>query len=73
MLLYMISMGEKTGTLPDLLIKTAEHLEDELDRKSKILINLFEPLIILIMGVIIGLIVMSIMLPIMELNNVIIS
>jgi general secretion pathway protein F len=68
-LLQIISTGEKTGKLPDVLQKTAESFESEFDRKLQRLISILEPALILIMGVVVGIIVVSVLLPIFELNQ----
>lgn len=68
-LLQIISTGEQTGRLPDILKKTAESYESEFDRKLQRAISLLEPSLILIMGLIVGFIVVSILLPIFELNQ----
>ncbi|MGW6199554.1 type II secretion system F family protein [Kribbella sp. NPDC055110] len=50
----MMRVGEDTGTLDTQLEVTAEYYEGELDYKLKKLIGLFEPLVIVVMGVIVG-------------------
>ena len=72
LLIYMIAVGEKSGTLADLLMKTADYLEKEFDGFTQTFLSLLEPLIVIIMGVMIGAIVMAIMLPIMRLNSLVI-
>ncbi|MDC1090309.1 type II secretion system inner membrane protein GspF [Emcibacteraceae bacterium] len=71
MLLYMCSMGERSGRLSYLLLKVADYLESEFDSFTQKFMSLLEPAIIVIMGVMVGLIVLSIMLPIMQLNNLV--
>ena len=73
LLIYMIGMGEKSGALAHLLMKTADYLEQEIDGWSQTLLNLLEPIIVVIMGLVVGFIVMAIMLPIMQLNSLILS
>jgi type IV pilus assembly protein PilC len=50
----MMRVGEDTGTLDTQLEVTAEYYEGELDYKLKKLIGLFEPCVIIVMGVIVG-------------------
>jgi type IV pilus assembly protein PilC len=50
----MMRVGEDTGTLDTQLAVTAEYYEGELDYKLKKLIGLFEPLVIIVMGVVVG-------------------
>jgi len=69
-LLQIISTGEQTGRLAEVLIKTAESYESEFDRKLQAAIGLLEPSLILAMGLIVGFIVVAVLLPIFELNQV---
>ena len=69
-LLQIISTGEQTGKLPEVLQKTAESYNAEFDRKLQGAISLLEPVLILIMGLVVGFIVVSVLLPIFELNEI---
>ncbi|MBI5098226.1 MAG: type II secretion system F family protein [Nitrospirae bacterium] len=69
-LLQIISTGEQTGRLSEVLIKTAESYESEFERKLQGVIGLLEPVLILSMGLIVGFIVVAVLLPIFELNQV---
>ncbi|HDH53477.1 MAG TPA: type II secretion system F family protein, partial [Nitrospirae bacterium] len=69
-LLQIISTGEQTGKLPEVLQKTAESYNAEFDRKLQSAISLLEPVLILIMGLVVGFIVVSVLLPIFELNEI---
>lgn len=69
-LLQIISTGEQTGKLPEVLQKTAESYESEFDRKLQRVISLLEPALILVMGLVVGFIVVSVLLPIFEMNQV---
>ncbi len=69
-LLQIISTGEQTGKLPEVLQKTAESYESEFDRKLQRAISLLEPVLILVMGLVVGFIVVSVLLPIFEMNQV---
>lgn len=73
LLVYMVAMGEKSGSLSHMLTKTADYLEGEFDGVTRTLMNLLEPAIVVIMGLMVGVIVMSIMLPIMRLNSLVLS
>ena len=68
-ILQVISTGEKTGKLAEVLQRTAESYEAEFDRKLQSAISLLEPVLILTMGLIVGFIVISVLLPIFELNQ----
>ena len=64
----IISIGEETGTLEKSLLRIADEYEREADRALKSLTRLLEPVIILAMGLIVGFIVLSMLLPIFQLN-----
>lgn len=71
MLIQMVSTGEKTGELGSLLVKSASFYEREFDSSIARTMALLEPAIILAMGLIVGFIVLAILLPIFELNQVV--
>jgi general secretion pathway protein F len=68
---HMISVGERSGNLDEMLLKTAEAYEQEFDSGVKRAVNLLEPMLILCMGAIVGFIVLAILLPIFELNQMV--
>lgn len=68
---HMIAVGEKTGKLDEMLDKTADYYEAEVDDTVANLSTLIEPIIIVFLGFIIGFIVISMYLPIFQLGNVI--
>ncbi|MBA5249356.1 General secretion pathway protein F [hydrothermal vent metagenome] len=68
--LYMLASGEASGQLSEMLNKSAEDQEADLDNYTTKIISLFEPLMILLMGGIVLLIVLAILLPIFELNQI---
>ena len=67
----MIMMGEESGTLDDMLNRSAVFYEDEVDRGAQQLTSMLEPLVIVFLGSIIAFIVIAIMLPMFELNNLV--
>lgn len=69
MMMHMVAAGERAGELPLLLDKSAEQLEEEFDTASTVALRLLEPLIISIMGAVVAAIVVSIMLPMLQLNQ----
>lgn len=69
MLENMIMLGEESGTLEDMLLKTADYYEEEVDREIQRLTSLMEPAIIVVLGGMIAFIVLSIMLPMFEMMN----
>jgi general secretion pathway protein F len=66
---YLTASGESSGRLDTMLERAAEYLEREFDSKSATAIALLEPAVIVIMGVIVALIVLSVLLPILQLES----
>jgi general secretion pathway protein F len=67
----MVTVGEQGGQLEEMLEKVSTIYEQEAESRIVGLASLLEPLMILVMGVIIGFIVLSICLPIFEMNQLI--
>jgi general secretion pathway protein F len=70
-LCHMIVTGERSGELPGLLLKAAEAYEKEFSSGVERALSLLEPVLILIMGAIVGFIVLAVLLPIFQLNQTI--
>jgi type IV pilus assembly protein PilC len=66
MVVSMVSVGESTGSLDDMLIKVSEYYEEEVDEALSTLLALIEPAMITFLGVIIGFIVIAMYLPVFE-------
>ncbi len=64
----IISVGEETGSLDKSLMRLAQDYEREVSRTLKDFIRLLEPVIILVMGLLVGFIVISMLLPIFQIN-----
>lgn len=71
LLTQMVASGESSGKLDVMLEKSANVQENELEARTTILVGLFEPLMILTMGVVVLIIVLAILLPIFDLNELI--
>ena len=69
MLSSMIKIGEESGTLDDILDKTADFYDDELDLAITSGTAMLEPLMIIVMGVVVAFIVFAIMLPMFDMYN----
>jgi|TARA_B110000503_G_scaffold111676_1_gene167266 general secretion pathway protein F len=69
MMLHMIGSGEASGELDAMLQKTADAENRSVQELITTILSLFEPLMILIMGAIVLVIVLAIVLPIMQMNN----
>lgn len=67
----IVAIGEETGTLDKSLMRIANDYEQAVDRTLKTLSRLLEPVIILVMGLIIGFIVLSMLLPIFQINLIV--
>ncbi|HFC93622.1 MAG TPA: type II secretion system protein GspF [Leucothrix mucor] len=71
MTIYLIASGENSGTLDDMLERAAVQQERETDSMMTGMLSLFEPLLILIMGSVVLIIVLSILMPILNLNQLV--
>ena len=67
--LELITVGEQSGRLEQMLVTAASFLEQESARRLRTLVSLTEPVMICIMGLIIGFVVISLFLPLMEMNR----
>ena len=68
---HMIAVGEKSGELEPMLVKVSEAYDNEVEAIIGTLTALLTPVMILVMGAIIGFIVMAILLPIFELSQIV--
>ena len=71
MVSQMMTIGERSGNLDEMLLKVSESYEQEFESGVKRSLALLEPLLILLMGVVVGFIVLAILLPIFELNQIV--
>lgn len=71
LLVQMVASGEKSGRLGEMLDKGATAMERELEGRIAVLVGLFEPAMILVMGGVVLVIVLAILLPIFDLNQLI--
>lgn len=69
LLVYLAASGEASGRLDLMLERAAEYLEREFDAFTSTALSLLEPAIIIVMGAIVALIVLSILLPILQLDT----
>jgi type IV pilus assembly protein PilC len=70
-LTHMIAVGEETGDLPKMLGRVSDSLDFEVDTGMRRLVSLVEPIIVLAMGVVVGFVVLSILLPIYQAQNIV--
>ena len=71
MLIHMIRAGETTGELPAMLQRAASAQETDLERRAMTIAGLLEPALILAMGVVVLLIVLAVLMPIIEINQLV--
>ncbi|MBL7715327.1 MAG: type II secretion system inner membrane protein GspF [Bdellovibrionales bacterium] len=69
MVIHMIAIGEKTGELPDMLKNVADTYEEQVNTKIEGMTSLLEPLMIIGMGGMVGFIVLSVMIPLLDMSN----
>ena len=67
----MVAVGERSGQLEAMLVKAGTAYTNEFEAAVKRLMGLLEPLLVLAMGLAVGLVVMAVLLPIFEINQLI--
>ncbi|MDF9618124.1 type II secretion system inner membrane protein GspF [Pseudomonas entomophila] len=71
LLIHLIASGEKTGDLPPMLDRAADSLAKDIERRAMGMTALLEPLMIVVMGAVVLLIVMAVLMPIIEINQLV--
>jgi general secretion pathway protein F len=71
--IHMVASGEQSGQLEEMLSKVADIYEEEADTLTSTLTSLLEPALILGMAVLVAFIVISILLPLMEMNQIVVN
>lgn len=69
MMTHMVASGEAARNVPAMMNRAADFLEAEFETATNLALSLLEPAIIILLGLVVGTIVLSIMLPIMQLNT----
>ena len=69
MVVNMVDVGEETGALDNMLYKVADVYDEEVSVLVEGLINLLEPLMVVILGLIVGFIVIALFMPLIKLIN----
>jgi general secretion pathway protein F len=66
---HMVAVGERSGALEEMLANVADAYEDQVDTTVSALTSLLEPLMIVAMGGVVGFIVFSVLMPILQINT----
>lgn len=69
LLIHMVDLGQRSGELENMLIKVAETYEEDVTVTVDALVSLLEPIIIIVMGLFVGFLVLSILLPILNMSS----
>jgi general secretion pathway protein F len=67
--IHMISIGEKTGELENMLIQVADAYDFQVKAKVEAMTSLMGPVVLIVMGLVIGIIVFAVMVPMFEMTN----
>ena len=70
-LIHLIASGEATGQLPQMLARAADMHAREAERRTLLFTSLLEPALILLMGAVVTLIVLAVLMPIIEINQLV--
>lgn len=70
MVTHMIKLGEQSGELESMLGIIADNYKDEVEQKMSGLTSLLEPVMIIFMAIIVGVVVMAVLIPMMEMMNI---
>jgi general secretion pathway protein F len=70
MMIHMIAIGEKTGELPSMLKNVADTYEEQVNTKIEGLTSLLEPIMIIAMGGAVGVIVLAVFMPLLDISNI---
>jgi general secretion pathway protein F len=71
MAIRLIAVGEQSGELDAMLLRVAEHYEQEVSRRLQWMLTIAEPLLVMLMAVGVGALAMAVLLPIVQMNSLI--
>lgn len=69
LLIHMVATGERTGELPQMLEMVAQNYEEQVNAKVEKMTSLLEPIMIVFMGLSVGIIVMAVFVPLMDMQK----
>lgn len=67
---HLLKVGEETGNMDKMLLKVADNFDADIEHRMKRLVTMVEPVLILLMGAVIGLIVISMLTAILSVNDI---
>ncbi len=71
LVIQLIAVGEKSGSLDQMLLRIANQYEQEISRNLKRMLTIVEPALMLVMAVMVGMMAIAILLPIVEMNSLV--
>ena len=71
LVIRLIASGEKSGQLEDMLARSADNQERQVETTTAVLMGILEPALILLVGLLVMTIVLAIMLPILQMNQLV--
>ncbi len=71
LVIRMISVGEQSGALPDCLDKVNQFYDREVPATVKVMLSLFEPIMIVFIGIVVGGIALSVLLPMFQMSQIV--
>lgn len=71
MVIHMVAVGERSGQLPEMLTNVAETYEKQVESRLSIMTTILEPVMILVLGGTVGFVIFSIIVPILQMNEVV--
>ncbi len=71
MVIHMIAVGERTGQLEEMLVHVADSYDQQIEVRVGAMTSILEPLLIVVMGVVVGGIAFAILMPLLQLNEMI--
>jgi general secretion pathway protein F len=69
MLIHMVELGQRSGELEDMLLKVADIYDEDVELTVNAIVSLLEPLMIVVMGFVVGMLVLAILLPIFDMST----